>query len=100
MGPAHRSTVDELSAKYMVPIRRAVFSCFMLRDGMCNVASPEVGTCADLHNCVTGTLITMSATPYNGILDPIYLRLENPDGILRQTSDSSMLLEALLDIGG
>jgi len=33
MGPAHRSTVDELSAKYMVPIRRAVFSCFMLRDG-------------------------------------------------------------------
>jgi hypothetical protein len=41
----------------------------------------------------------MSATPYNGILDPIYLRLENPDGILRQTSDSSMLLEALLDIG-
>jgi hypothetical protein len=46
-----------------------------------------------------GTLITMSATPYNGILDPIYLRLENPDGILRQTSDSSMLLEALLDIG-
>ena len=41
----------------------------------------------------------MSATPYNGVLDPIYLRLENPDGILRQTSDSSMLLEALLDIG-
>jgi hypothetical protein len=33
MGPAHRSTVDELSAKYMVPIRRTVFSCFMLRDG-------------------------------------------------------------------
>ncbi|KAG7571526.1 hypothetical protein FFLO_00542 [Filobasidium floriforme] len=77
MGPAHRSTVDELSAKYMVPIRRTVYSCFMLRDG---------------------TLITMSATPYAGILDPIYLRLENPDGILRKTSDSSMLLEALLDI--
>jgi hypothetical protein len=48
---------------------------------------------------MTGTLITMSATPYAGILDPIYLRLENPDGILRKTSDSSMLLEALLDIG-
>lgn len=47
----------------------------------------------------TGTLITMSASPYSGILDPIYMRLEKPDGILRRTADSSMLLEALLDIG-
>lgn len=41
----------------------------------------------------------MSASPYSGILDPIYMRLEKPDGILRRTADSSMLLEALLDIG-
>lgn len=62
----------------MVPIRRSVLSCFMLRDG---------------------TLITMSAHPYRGMLDPIYLRLENQNGILRRTSDSSMLLQALLDVG-
>lgn len=41
----------------------------------------------------------MSASPYCGILDPIYLRLENKNGLLRRTCDASMLLEALLDVG-
>ena len=31
---AHRMTVDELSAKYMVPIRRGLISVFLTRDGM------------------------------------------------------------------
>lgn len=30
---AHRLTVDELSAKYMVPVRRGIMSLFMTRDG-------------------------------------------------------------------
>jgi len=30
---AHRLTVDELSAKYMVPIRRGIMSAFLTRDG-------------------------------------------------------------------
>jgi hypothetical protein len=30
---AHRLTVDQLSAKYMVPIRRGILSVFMTRDG-------------------------------------------------------------------
>jgi hypothetical protein len=30
---AHRLTVDELSAKYMVPIRRGIVSMFLTRDG-------------------------------------------------------------------
>lgn len=46
-----------------------------------------------------GTIITMSASPYSGILDPIYLRLENKNGLLRRTCDASMLMEALLDVG-
>jgi hypothetical protein len=41
----------------------------------------------------------MSASPYSGILDPIYLRLENKNGLLRRTCDASMLMEALLDVG-
>lgn len=40
----------------------------------------------------------MSASPYSGVLDPIYMRLESPEGLLRRTGDSSMLLEALLDV--
>ena len=46
-----------------------------------------------------GTIITMSASAYSGILDPIYLRLENKNGLLRRTCDASMLMEALLDVG-
>jgi hypothetical protein len=30
---AHRMAVDELSAKYMIPIRRSIISAFMTRDG-------------------------------------------------------------------
>ena len=30
---AHRLTVDELSAKYMVPIRRGIMCAFLTRDG-------------------------------------------------------------------
>lgn len=69
--------IDHLSAKYMIPLRRSVLSIFMLRDG---------------------TLITMSASPCAGVLDPIYLRLDQEDGLLRRTCDASMLLEALLDV--
>ncbi|KAJ9107443.1 hypothetical protein QFC21_000896 [Naganishia friedmannii] len=74
---AHSMTIDHLAAQYMIPLRRSVMSVFMMRDG---------------------TLITMSASPYSGILDPIYLRLENKNGLLRRTCDASMLMEALLDV--
>ncbi len=46
-----------------------------------------------------GTMLSMSASPYSGILNPIYMRLENVDGLLRRTCDVSMLLEAVLDVG-
>ncbi|WVQ82784.1 hypothetical protein IAT38_004916 [Cryptococcus sp. DSM 104549] len=73
---AHKLTVDELSAEYMVPIRRGILSVFMLRDG---------------------TLISMDAKPTREVLGPIYTRLQDEQSLLRRTGDVSMLAEAILD---
>nr|XP_019048093.1 hypothetical protein I302_01858 [Kwoniella bestiolae CBS 10118]OCF27023.1 hypothetical protein I302_01858 [Kwoniella bestiolae CBS 10118] len=74
---AHTLTVNELSAKYMVPIRRGILSLFMLRDG---------------------TLITMDAKPTREVLAPIYHRLEDESSLLRRSGDVSMLAQAILDL--
>ncbi|WRT63134.1 uncharacterized protein IL334_000037 [Kwoniella shivajii] len=74
---AHTLTVNELSAKYMVPIRRGILSLFMLRDG---------------------TLITMDAKPTREVLAPIYHRLEDESSLLRRSGDVSMLAQAILDV--
>nr|XP_031861972.1 uncharacterized protein CI109_002385 [Kwoniella shandongensis]KAA5529044.1 hypothetical protein CI109_002385 [Kwoniella shandongensis] len=73
---AHTLTVNELSAKYMVPIRRGILSIFMLRDG---------------------TLISMDAKPTREVLAPIYDRLSDEQSLLRRSGDVSMLAEAILD---
>ncbi|WWC67393.1 uncharacterized protein I206_101301 [Kwoniella pini CBS 10737] len=74
---AHTLTVSELSAKYMVPIRRGILSLFMLRDG---------------------TLISMDAKPTREVLAPIYHRLEDESSLLRRSGDVSMLAQAILDV--
>ncbi|OCF43448.1 hypothetical protein I317_02748 [Kwoniella heveanensis CBS 569] len=74
---AHTLTVNELSAKYMVPIRRGILSVFMLRDG---------------------TLISMDSKPTREVLAPIYGRLEDESSLLRRSGDVSMLAEAILDV--
>nr|XP_018266065.1 uncharacterized protein I303_00034 [Kwoniella dejecticola CBS 10117]OBR88223.1 hypothetical protein I303_00034 [Kwoniella dejecticola CBS 10117] len=74
---AHTLTVNELSAKYMVPIRRGILSLFMLRDG---------------------TLISMDAKPTREVLAPIYHRLEDESSLLRRSGDVSMLAQAILDV--
>ncbi|KAK8844840.1 hypothetical protein IAR55_006690 [Kwoniella newhampshirensis] len=73
---AHTLTVNELSAKYMVPIRRGILSVFMLRDG---------------------TLISMDSKPTREVLAPIYGRLADEQSLLRRSGDVSMLAEAILD---
>lgn len=46
-----------------------------------------------------GTVITMSNSECPGlVLDPIYLRLDQEDGLLRRNPEGSMLLQALLDV--
>jgi len=42
---AHRLTVDELSAKYMVPVRRTMLSLFMTRDGEFDFESAGFQSC-------------------------------------------------------
>ncbi|EIW73078.1 hypothetical protein TREMEDRAFT_67197 [Tremella mesenterica DSM 1558] len=74
---AHRLTVDHLSAKYMVPVRRGVLSVFMTRDN---------------------TLISMCRRPIHEALEPIYRRLEDDQSLLRRSGDVSMLAQALLDV--
>ncbi|WWC90302.1 uncharacterized protein L201_005235 [Kwoniella dendrophila CBS 6074] len=74
---AHTLTVNELSAKYMVPIRRGILSLFMLRDG---------------------TMISMDAKPTREVLAPIYHRLEDESSLLRRSGDVSMLAQAILDV--
>ncbi|OXG09746.1 hypothetical protein C367_07056 [Cryptococcus neoformans Ze90-1] len=73
---AHKLTVEELSAEYMVPIRRSILSIFMLRDG---------------------TLISMDAKPTKEVLSPIYTRLKDEQSLLRRSGDVSMLVQAILD---
>ncbi|KIR52368.1 hypothetical protein I315_05318 [Cryptococcus gattii Ru294] len=73
---AHKLTVEELSAEYMVPIHRSILSIFMLRDG---------------------TLISMDAKPTKEVLSPIYTRLEDEQSLLRRSGDVSMLAQAILD---
>ncbi|WVQ74121.1 hypothetical protein IAR50_003712 [Cryptococcus sp. DSM 104548] len=73
---AHKLTVDELSAEYMVPIRRNILSIFMLRDG---------------------TLISLDAKPTKEVLAPIYARLRDEQSLLRRSGDVSMLAQAILD---
>ncbi|KIR25018.1 hypothetical protein I309_06128 [Cryptococcus deuterogattii LA55] len=73
---AHKLTVEELSAQYMVPIHRSILSIFMLRDG---------------------TLISMDAKPTKEVLSPIYTRLEDEQSLLRRSGDVSMLAQAILD---
>lgn len=93
-------TIDHLAAQYMIPLRRSVMSVFMMRDGESSSACRPFTATVLIHlHALKGTLITMSASPYSGILDPIYLRLENKNGLLRRTCDASMLMEALLDVG-
>ncbi|ORY26965.1 hypothetical protein BCR39DRAFT_539585, partial [Naematelia encephala] len=74
---AHRLTLDELSAKYMIPVRRAVCSIFLTRDG---------------------TLISVSKSSISEVLHPIYDRLGDDQSLLRRSGDVSMLAEALLDV--
>jgi hypothetical protein len=81
--------VDHLSAKYMVPIRRGVMSCFMTRDGTCQ-SSPKL---------ILGVLITVAQYPCSVILAPIYNRLEDSESLLRRSADASMLMQALVDVG-
>ncbi|TYJ51817.1 hypothetical protein B9479_007593 [Cryptococcus floricola] len=71
---AHKLTVDELSAEYMVPIRRNILSIFMLR-----------------------TLISLDAKPAREVLAPIYARLRDEQSLLRRSADVSMLAQAILD---
>ncbi|ODO08978.1 hypothetical protein I350_02570 [Cryptococcus amylolentus CBS 6273] len=71
---AHKLTVDELSAEYMVPIRRNILSIFMLR-----------------------TLISLDAKPAKEVLAPIYARLRDEQSLLRRSGDVSMLAQAILD---
>ncbi|WVO24084.1 uncharacterized protein IAS62_005448 [Cryptococcus decagattii] len=73
---AHKLTVEELSAQYMVPIHRSILSIFMLRDG---------------------TLISMDAKPTKEVMSPIYTRLEDEQSLLRRSGDVSMLAQAILD---
>ncbi|RSH84065.1 hypothetical protein EHS25_005310 [Saitozyma podzolica] len=74
---AHRLTVDHLSAKYMVPVRRGIISVFLTRDG---------------------TLISLTKQPMPEVMNPIYERLEDEQSLLRRSGDVSMLAEALLDV--
>ncbi|ODN86323.1 hypothetical protein L198_07342 [Cryptococcus wingfieldii CBS 7118] len=71
---AHKLTVDELSAEYMVPIRRNILSIFMLR-----------------------TLISLDGKPAREVLEPIYARLRDEQSLLRRSADVSMLAQAILD---
>ncbi|KAL7420422.1 hypothetical protein Q5752_005393 [Cryptotrichosporon argae] len=76
---AHRMVVDQLSAKYMVPIRRSIMSVFMTRDG---------------------TLISLTAQKQcQEVLEHIYARLEDEHSLLRRSGDVGMLTQALLDVG-
>ncbi|ORX35165.1 hypothetical protein BD324DRAFT_634098 [Kockovaella imperatae] len=74
---AHRLIIAQLTAKYMIPIRRAMLCAFMTRDG---------------------TMITFMDNPIGDALDPIYERLEDPESLLRSSQDVSMLAQALLDV--
>lgn len=46
-----------------------------------------------------GTLIAIHATPGNGLFDPVALRLRQRDTLLRNSSDTSMLLHSIMDLG-
>lgn len=93
---AHRMTVDQLSAKYMVPVRRSILSVFMTRDSMSPSYSPSClsGRKADMAD----TMITVAAKPCKEVLQPIYDRLEDESSLLRRAGDVSMLAQALLDV--
>lgn len=73
----HRLVIDQLSAAYMVPIRRGIISIFMMRDG---------------------TLISIAAHEMKEAVEPIYERLEDEHSLLRRSGDVSMLAHALLDV--
>jgi hypothetical protein len=69
--------VDQLSASYMVPIRKGIISAFMMRDGL---------------------MITMCESDMSEALEPIYERVEDDHSLLRRSGDVSMLAQALLDV--
>lgn len=73
----HRLVVDQLSASYMVPIRKGIISAFMMRDGL---------------------IITMCENDMSEALEPIYERVEDDHSLLRRSGDVSMLAQALLDV--
>lgn len=89
---AHRLTVDELSAKYMVPIRRGIVCVFLTRDGEQQTNRVKWGIDE------IGTLITMTRKPIREVLHPVYARLEDEASLLRRSGDVSMLCQALLDV--
>jgi hypothetical protein len=89
---AHRLTVDQLSAKYMVPIRRGIISLFMTREGQPNLSS------WDRILTTQGTIITLSQKRFREVVNPIYERLEDDQSLLRRSADVSMLAQAFLDI--
>ena len=74
---AYRLTITQLSAKYMIPVRRCVLCGFMLRDG---------------------TMITMMRRHIGDALNPIYARLDDSRSLLRRSGDVSMLAQAFLDV--
>nr|ODN85739.1 hypothetical protein L203_04613 [Cryptococcus depauperatus CBS 7841] len=73
---AHKWTVDQLSAEYMVPVQRSILSVFMLRDG---------------------TLLSMDVEPLGDVLAPIYARLQDRHSLLRRSGDVGLLAQAMLD---
>ncbi|KLT39689.1 hypothetical protein CC85DRAFT_288259 [Cutaneotrichosporon oleaginosum] len=77
MTETHRLVVDQLSASYMVPIRKGIISAFMMRDGL---------------------IITMCESDMSEALEPIYERLEDEHSLLRRSGDVSMLAQALVDV--
>lgn len=77
MTETHRLVVDQLSASYMVPIRKGIISAFMMRDGL---------------------IITMCENDMSEALEPIYERVEDDHSLLRRSGDVSMLAQALLDV--
>lgn len=73
----HRLVIDQLSASYMVPIRKGIITAFMMRDGL---------------------IITMCEHDMSEVLEPIYERVEDDHSLLRRSGDVSMLAQALVDV--
>ena len=77
-------------------------SLFMTRDGAFSLWLRVCFLCFVVSSAYevwdAGTVITLTRREMKEVLSPIYERLEDEQSLLRQSGDSSMLAQALLDV--